>query len=138
MWKRGKMKQQYLLDTDIIIELLRRNINVIEKIKQVGRKNCFISEITIAELYFGAVKSGHYEQKVKDVDVIAGNFKVIPISQCLSLYAKLRAQLQSEGLKIGDMDIFIGATSIAKNLVMVTGNISHFKRLDGIKLENWK
>lgn len=132
------MKQQYLLDTDIIIELLRKNNNIVEKIKQVGKKNCFISEITIAELYFGAIRSGRYEQKVKDVEVINKNFKVIPISQCLLLYARLRSQLQDKGLIIGDMDIFIGATAISKSLTMVTGNVSHFERLEGIKLENWK
>lgn len=130
--------RQYLLDTDVVIELLRKNASVIDKIKQVKKKNCFISEMTIAELYFGAAKSGRYEQQVKDVETVMANFKVIPVFECLPLYGQLRWRLQSRGLKIGDMDIFIGATAIAKNLIMVTGNTAHFARLDDIKIENWK
>ena len=45
---------QYLLDTDICIELFRHNEQVIKKIEAVGRTNCFVSEITIAELFYGA------------------------------------------------------------------------------------
>lgn len=130
--------KKYLLDTDIIIEVLRRNMSVIQKIEQVKKKNCFISEITIAELYFGAAKSGRYEQQVKDVELIMSNFTIVPIFESLSLYGKLRWQLQRNGLKIGDMDIFIGATAIANNFIMVTGNAAHFERLPKIKLENWK
>lgn len=130
--------KQYLLDTDIVIEVLRKNTSVINKIKQVKKKNCFVSEMTIAELYFGAAKSGRYEQQVKDVETIMENFKVIPIFECLQLYGQLRWRLQSQGLKIGDMDIFIGATALVKNLIMVTGNTAHFTRLDDIYLENWK
>lgn len=132
------MERKYLLDTDIVIELLRKNANVIKRIEQVKRKNCFISEITIAELYFGAAKSERYEQQVKDVETIMSFFKIIPIFECFPLYGQLRWQLQSKGLKIGDLDIFIGATAIAKGLTMVTGNTAHFERLQNIQLENWK
>lgn len=86
---------QYLLDTDIIIEVLRKNAKVIEKIKQVKFSNCFISEITIAELYFGAAKSNRYEQQIQDVDTIKNLFEVVPIFDCFPLYGKIRWLLQS-------------------------------------------
>lgn len=129
---------KYLLDTDIVIELLRRNTQIVDHIKAVKKQNCYISEITVAELYFGAAKSGKFEHHAKDVDTILSEFKVIPIYECLPLYGKLRWHLQSEGMTIGDFDILIGATSIAKQMVMVTGNTAHFERLPEIKLENWK
>lgn len=132
------MGKKYLLDTDIVVELLRRNTQIIDHIKAVKMQNCYISEITVAELYFGAAKSGKFEHHAKDVDTIMSKFKVIPIFECLPLYGKLRWQLQSEGMTIGDFDILIGATSIAKQMVMVTGNVSHFDRLPNIQLENWK
>lgn len=50
--------KQYLLDTNICIYFLKNQYGVAEHIKAVGNKNCFISDITLAELYFGASNSG--------------------------------------------------------------------------------
>ena len=55
------MKVQYLLDTDACIELFKHNESVLEKIETVGAENCFVSEITIAELFYGAAKLGRQE-----------------------------------------------------------------------------
>jgi len=130
-------KKGYLLDTCIVIALLRKNPEVRDKILSVKRKNCFISEMTIAELYFGAAKSERYEKQVKDVYLILSKFKVIPVYRCFELYGKYKWELQKRGTPIGDIDILIGATAIKENLIMVTNNTKHFNNLPDIQLEDW-
>lgn len=56
---------QYLLDTNICIYLLKKRFDVESRIRHVGIQNCFISEITLAELYYGASNSGHKEKKME-------------------------------------------------------------------------
>ena len=55
----------------------------------------------------------------------------------LSKYGEIRWQLERKGQKIGDMDLFIAATALEEDLIVVTGNINHFNRIDGLKVENW-
>ena len=55
----------------------------------------------------------------------------------LRKYGEIRWQLESKGLKIGDMDTFIAATALEEELIVVTGNTEHFSRIEGLKVENW-
>ena len=55
----------------------------------------------------------------------------------LKKYGEIRWQLESKGLKIGDMDMFIAATAIEEDFILVTGNEDHFSRIPGLKIENW-
>jgi len=59
------------------------------------------------------------------------------VSDAIPVYAKEKALLRKTGTLIDDMDIFIGATAIANNMVLVTDNEKHLKRLSNIKIENW-
>ena len=75
---------QYLLDTDICVELFRHNERVIKKIEAAGKESCFISEITIAELFYGAAKSGR-EDNFADVQRVQSLFEVVPLRPSLRL-----------------------------------------------------
>ncbi len=99
--------------------------------------NCFISEITLAELKFGVANSEHKEKNQKALDDFLTGVKIIPIFHSLDLYAIEKARLRKEGSPIDDFDILIGATAVTHNLTMVTNNIDHFKRIAGIVLEDW-
>ena len=55
----------------------------------------------------------------------------------LRQYGEIRWQLESKGLKIGDIDTFIAATALEEELIVVTGNTEHFSRIEGLKVENW-
>ena len=125
----------YLLDTCICIALLKKNQNVIQHIREVGTHNCKISDITLAELYFGAFKSGK-EKHFNDVSEISKLFDKFPI-QYTRKYGEIRWKLEKQGLRIGDMDMFIAATALEENLILVTGNIKHFERVPGLAIENW-
>lgn len=128
--------RHYLLDTNICISILKDKYGIREKVLDVSPKNCFISEITIAELFYGAAKSQRAEH-FKDIDHIINLFKVLPVYPSLRLYGKLKAELEQKGQRIDEFDLLIGATSITNNMTMVTSNTKHFERITGIHLENW-
>ena len=131
------MERKYLLDTNICIYLLKNKCGIREAIIRVKPENCFVSEITIAELYYGASKSNQKEKRKKDVDFIVERFKILPIFPALSLFGDIRAELEEKGKRIDDFDLLIGATAICNKLIMVSDNIKHLERLPGIQIENW-
>lgn len=129
---------QYLLDTNIYIYYLKGLYSLNEKIESIGGlEKCAMSEITLAELKFGAEKSDKKEENGKVIAELCSQVLVIPIFNSLDFYAKEKARLKTVGKIIDDFDLLIGATAIVNNLIMVTHNTKHFERLRGIVLENW-
>ena len=98
--------------------------------------NCFVSEITLAELFYGAAKSGR-EEHFKDVEMVIRMFKVLPVYPCLRLYGGMKAELEAKGMRIDEFDLLIGATAVFNKMVMVTSNVKHFERIPEIQIENW-
>ena len=129
--------KKYLLDTNICIYFLKGLFNLDKEIEKAGLSNCYVSEITIAELKFGAENSEHQEKNRKTVDLFLSKFTIIPIFNSLDVYAKEKTRLRKKGLPLDDFDLLIGATAISNNLTLVTRNLSDFERLKGIDLENW-
>ena len=79
---------QYLLDTNICVFFLRGKLNLDEIIKEKGRENCYISEITVVELRFGAQNSDNPTKSHKAVDNFINGLSIIPIFGCIKKYAK--------------------------------------------------
>ena len=129
---------QYLLDTNICVFFLRGKLNLDEIIKQKGKENCFVSEITIFELRFGAENSGNPVKSHIAVDLFVNGLTIIPIFGSIEKYAKEKVRLRSIGKPMNDeFDLLIGVTSIENKLTLVTDNEKDFINLDGIKIENW-
>jgi len=127
----------YLLDTDICLFYLKGEYNLNQKIKDIGIGNCCISEITVLELIYGARKSENYEKHIRDVDKIRELFEVIPIEEAYEEFAKEKVRLKKTGTLIPDFDLLIGATSLSRNMKMITNNERHLSRLENIEIENW-
>jgi len=125
------------LDTDICIFYLKGVFQLADKIEQIGLNSCFISEITLAELKFGAENSEHIEQNRLIINDFQNRFQIVPIIGALDLYAKEKVRLRKMGTPLDDFDLLIGTTAIANGLIMVTHNTNHFKRLENIVLEDW-
>ena len=128
---------KYLLDTNICIYLFKGKYSLDEQFKKVGFTNCCISEITLAELKYGAECSNKASENMKMINDFAKELTVIPIYNSLDLYAKEKAKLRKAGNLIDDFDILIGVSAIANNLVLVTENEKHLSRISKIKIENW-
>lgn len=129
--------KKYLLDTNICVYLLKGLYSLDKKIEKAEIENCFVSEITIAELKFGVENSETKEKNKKTIDDFVIKFTIIPIFNSLDIYAKEKARLRKIGLPLDDFDLLIGSTAISNNLILVTRNVSDFKRLEGIEIENW-
>jgi len=128
----------YLLDTNICIFFLRGKLNLDEIIKEKGLENCYISEVTVMELRFGAENSDDPVKSHKAVDAFLNGLTIIPIFGCIKLYAKEKVRLRKIGKPMHDeFDLLIGVTAIEHKLTLVTDNSKHFSQLAGIKLENW-
>ena len=130
--------KKYLPDSDICISYLKGRFRLNEKIKKVGRKNCYVSEITIAELTYGAEKSDDHAKHFPEVERIIDRFQVLPIYENIPTFAKEKVRLQKAGTLIPDFDLLIGSTAIAQNLILVTNNKKHLRRLENLEIENWR
>lgn len=116
---------------------MKGRYNLIEKFEKAGVGNCFISEITLAELKFGVANSQHKEKNALALDKFLRIVNVLPIIQALDLFAEEKSRLRKLGTPISDFDLLIGTTSIANNMVMVTNNTSEFSRIENIDLVDW-
>ena len=129
--------KRYLLDTDIVVFFLRNNRKVYDHIKVLSPQQVFVSDVTVAELECGNHCSGRYEENKAMLDNFLMQVNVVPFADAIPLYAKERYRLRRSGLSIMDFDLVIACTSIVNNMVMVTNNAKHFKRVEGITIENW-
>jgi tRNA(fMet)-specific endonuclease VapC len=129
--------KKYLIVTNTCIYYIKGKYQLKKKFEKVDPDNCFISEITLAELKFGVENSENKQQNAQAlVDFLSG-IKVVPIFHSLDLYAKEKARLRKAGTPLDEFDLLIGVTSVTHNLIMVTNNTEHFKRIKGIVLEDW-
>jgi tRNA(fMet)-specific endonuclease VapC len=128
---------QYLLDSNICIHFLRGKFNIYDKLLEIGIENCAISEITLAELTFGAEKSNNTIKNLKLIENFTNQLDILPILNVIPIYAKEKVRLQNLGRMISDFDLLIGSTCIANDLIMVTENTHEFSRILNLKIENW-
>ena len=125
------------MDTNICAYFLNGKYDLETKIDEVGFENCFVSEITIAEMKYGVAKSTQKEKNRKTLEMFQAKFDILPIFPALGIYATEKARLKTKGKILDDFDLLIGSTAIFNNLTLVTKNVSDFDRLNGIVIEDW-
>lgn len=128
---------KFLLDTNICIHFLRGRFNLSEKFISEGIEQFAISEITLAELVFGAENSSNPSVNLQIVEDFSSQLTILPIFDAIHLYGKEKARVRKSGEMISDFDLLIGCSAIENELILVTENISEFKRIQGIELESW-
>lgn len=126
-----------LLDTDVCVELLRGNRKVIEH-RERESDSIAVSFMTVAELYYGAAKSGRTAKNSTLVDEFLLTVTILQSSVSVARrYGTLKSSLQRAGLSIEDADLFIAATCLEFCDKLVTGNIRHYGRIEELRIENW-
>ena len=128
---------KYIIDTNTCIEYFKHRNGVPERMNQVRREDIYVSEVTIAELLFGAVHSRNVERHLREVQELQQDITVLPISDVLHEYAEIRHSLTSQGCIVEDFDILIGATARHYGYIVVTDNLKHFAPMPGVNVENW-
>ena len=128
---------QYILNTDISSYLIRGDHETVTKKFSELYDSCAISSITAAELQYGARKRNN-KQLTQKVKAFCNLVEIIPWDEdAAKAYAKLRVELETSGTPIGNMDMLIAASALARKAVLVTNNTEHFSRVKDLKLDNW-
>jgi len=129
---------RYMLDTNIISDLIRNpQGRVAKRIAKLGDNNICTSIIVAAELRYGSAKSGS-TRLIKAVEDLLGEINVLPFDvPADSDYGSIRSELEAAGKPIGGNDLLIAAHAHAIGATIVTANFAEFKRVRGLKVENW-
>jgi tRNA(fMet)-specific endonuclease VapC len=132
----------FLLDTDILSNLLRRTPStvLIAKLASVPPEQQSTSAITLSELIYGAHRLGSLAKiLIERIEkTLLPNLPVIPFdTEAAFIYGKIRAELEHQGILIGDADLRIAAIAISRGFTVVTGNVNHFRRVPALPVENW-
>lgn len=129
---------QYLLDTNICIYVIKDYPPRLRERFNRLAEQLAISSITLAELYYGAEKSNRRLENLQAVEHFAARLEVLAFSpKAAAHYGQMRAELERAGKPIGAHDLLIGAHARAEGLTVVTNNAREFRRLPGIRVENW-
>lgn len=129
---------KYLLDTNIVIYVVkRRPLEVLAKFNENAGRMA-ISAITLSELYHGAEKSTKVSQNLEVIEEFASLLDVLPYTAKASQhYGAIRSHLEKAGQTIGVNDLHIAAHARSEGLQVVTNNVSEFARVPGLMVDNW-
>ena len=128
---------QYLLDTDWAIQTLNGVSPVFERVREFEPFGVAISAVTVAEIYVGVFGSANQERDEREFRAFLSGREVLPFdAEAARIFGQQRRSLRSLGLGIGDMDLLIGATAIRHDLIVLTNNVRHFERIEGIAIES--
>ena len=129
---------RYLLDTNIVIYVIkRRPIEALEIFNENAGRMA-ISSITLAELLHGAEKSSKPPANLAVVEDFCSRLDVLAYgAKAAQHYGSIRAALELRGQTIGVNDLHIAAHARSEGLTLVTNNLREFKRVDALQLENW-
>ncbi len=128
----------YLLDTDTIIYAVKGDRHVVRRFEQEVARPKAISVITYGELFFGAMRSSSRQANLAKVRRVAELFPVVEVSRAImETFGSLKADLEHGGRRVDDFDLFIASTALVLNYALVTNTERHYRRIPGLRLENW-
>jgi tRNA(fMet)-specific endonuclease VapC len=129
---------QYLLDTNIVIYVLKqRPIGALKVFNSNAGRMC-ISSITLAELVHGAEKSQRVSENLQTIEDFTSRLEVLPYTPKAAFhYGSIRAALESKGELIGVNDLHIAAHARSEGLILVTNNMREFTKVPALQTENW-
>lgn len=129
---------RFLLDTNICIYVINaRPAAVLARFVEREPDGLGVSSITAAELYWGAYNSGS-ERNVRAMEKFLAPLEVRDFDLAAARhYGQVRTVLQRKGTPIGPLDMQIAAHALALDLILVTNNLREFRRVPGLRVENW-
>jgi len=133
------MDARFLLDTNICIYIRRRRPpGLLARFERLKLGEAVLSVITYGELIYGVEKSQFREQATKQLAELAGLVPIMALPpQVGEFYGAIRASLEARGEIIGNNDLWIAAHAKAAGLTLVTNNEREFRRIHGLKMQNW-
>ena len=128
----------YLLDTNIVIYCLKGHEVVNKNLRLHLNDPINISVVTLMELYYGAYKSQKVESNLAKIKALENSIEIISLGkEAVEIFGIYKAKLERSGTPLDDFDLILAACAITNNLVLVTNNTKHFKRIEGLKVTDW-
>ena len=129
--------KEYLLDTNICIFAMRDKHGINDRLESINPQQCYVTDVSVMELRFGAYKSEKKDENLRIVIDFLSKVKVVPFADTIDAFCQEKVRLQSLGTPIEDYDLFIGCAAKVAGLTMVTDNVQHLGRIEGLEIENW-
>ena len=133
------MEPRYLLDTNICIYIRqKRPDQVLRRFQKLRPGEAVLSVITYGELLYGAAKSAQRREALERLRELIHLLPALSLPETAAeAYGRIRAELESKGQMIGNNDLWIAAHAVAAGLTLVTNNEKEFRRVPGLKIQNW-
>ncbi len=129
---------RYLLDTNIVIYVLKRRPIEVLSLFNENASRMAISVITLSELFHGAEKSTRVSDNLVAIEDFCSRLEVLPYgAKAAQHYGAIRAGLEKTGQPIGVNDLHIAAHARSEGLVVVTNNVGKFAHVHALQVENW-
>ncbi|MBK8970356.1 MAG: tRNA(fMet)-specific endonuclease VapC [Hahellaceae bacterium] len=129
---------KYMLDTNIVIYTIKNKPQVVREAFKAHYGQICISTVTLMELIYGAERSANPERNIADVEGLAARLEVMDYDESAAIHTgQIRAELAGKGTPIGPYDQMIAGHARSQGLIVVTNNEKEFKRVSGLRLENW-
>jgi tRNA(fMet)-specific endonuclease VapC len=130
---------RYLLDTNTCIYIIKRSPPAVyERFKHLHVGDVGVSSITYCELQFGVANSAKPDENQLALTEFLSPLDVCDFPSAAALvFGKIRAHLQRAGTPIGNFDLLIAAHALYEGAILITNNAKEFKRVPGLKVENW-
>ena len=131
----------FLFDTDTLSQVLKRvpSSTLLARLATVPPEQQFTSAITVGEMVYGAYRSPSPEPLLRQLEErVWPNVRVLPFDRpAAETYGRLRAELERAGTPLSEPDLRIASIALTHDLIVVTGNVRHFGRVSGLRVENW-
>lgn len=133
------MAARFLLDTNICSYIQRKKApEVLERFRQLKAGDAAMSVITHGEMVYGAERSQQRDRSLEALRELAALIPALGLpEEAGGEYGRLRAELEGRGTPIGNYDLWIAAHAKVEGLILVTNNEKEFRRIEGLKIENW-
>jgi tRNA(fMet)-specific endonuclease VapC len=129
---------EYVLDTDTCIYWLKGKEEIRIKVNEIGAECLSMTIVTLAELNYGAYNSGKVSANIENIHKFVKKVRVLPFeSDAAERFGKIKTELRRSGQIIQDFDILIASIVLSHGGVLVTNNVGHFKRITGLRYDNW-
>jgi predicted nucleic acid-binding protein len=130
----------YCFDTDVLSAVLRASpsLELVRRLARVAPEEQHTTSITLGELLYGVARRGSAALARRVRQLVVGAVAILPFDEAAAeVYGALRARLEAEGRRLAEPDLRIASIVLARDLTLVSGNLRHFARVPGLRVESW-
>lgn len=131
------MNIHYLVDADWVIHHLKGHPVITQRLQDLQHEGLGLSVVALAEIYEGVFNARDPETSEQSLNAFLESVSLIGVDQeTARIFGRERGRLRKAGLLIGDADLFIAATALQHNVILLTNNRRHFERIEGLEIES--